>query len=114
MSNVLAEEADRAGGGRKVAGDAVEQRGLAGTVGAEHGAAFAGTYGDGDVGERGQRAEQPCDAAQLQGCAGTDGGEALGDAIHGRVLHLGDPAVDDGSGASAATGRSRRPTTRIR
>ncbi len=86
VRDVLAEETDGAGGGREVAGDAVEQRGLAGTVGAEHGAPLAGTHGDGDVGQRGERTEQSRHAAQLQRSAGADGGEALGDAIHGGAL----------------------------
>ena len=84
MGDVLAEEPDGAGSRRKIAGDAVEQRGLAGAVGAEHGAPLARTHGQRHVGQRGERAEQPRHAAQLEGCAGTDRGKALGDAIHGR------------------------------
>src|SRR6202790_2633990 len=44
VGHVLAEEADRAGGRGKIAGDAVEQRGLPSPVGAEHRAPLAGTY----------------------------------------------------------------------
>ena len=86
VRDVLAEEADGAGGRREIAGDAVEQRGLAGAVRAEHGAPLAGAHGNGDVGERRERAEQTGHAAQLQRRAGADGREALRDAIHGGIL----------------------------
>jgi len=76
VGDVLAEEADGAGGRRKIAGHAIEQRGLAGAVGAEHGAAFSRANREGDVGQRRKRAEQPRYAAQLQCGAGTDGRKA--------------------------------------
>ena len=47
--HVLAEEADHAGARREIAGDAVEQRGLAGAVRAEHGTPLARANRQGDV-----------------------------------------------------------------
>ena len=79
VRHVLAEEADRPGGRREVAGDAVEQRGLAGAVRAEHRAPLARPHGERDVGQCGERAEHPRDAAQLQRVRGADGAEAFGD-----------------------------------
>ena len=64
--HVLAEEADGAGGRQEVAGDAVEERRLAGAVRAEHGAPLAGTHGERDVDERRERAEEARHAAQLE------------------------------------------------
>src|SRR5262245_1661784 len=79
MSYVLAKEANGTRGRRKVAGDAVEQRRLAGAVGAEHGAALAGTYVDSDVGQCGERAEHSRDAAQLQRIGRSGSVQASGD-----------------------------------
>jgi hypothetical protein len=42
VGHILAEEADPPFAGREIAGDRVEQRRLAGAVGAEHAAALAG------------------------------------------------------------------------
>ena len=64
--DVLVEEADAAGGRQEVAGDGVEQRRLAGAVGAEHGAPLAGRDPHADAGERHQRAEVPRHAFELE------------------------------------------------
>jgi hypothetical protein len=112
MRDVLAEEADGAGGGREVPGDAIEQRGLAGAVGPEHGAPLTRAHGDGDVGERGQRAEHARDAAQLERGSSTDHRKSLRNAIHGRPLRFG--RGQHRCAASAPTGRSRHRTTRTR
>ena len=64
---VLAEEADRPARQREVAGDGVEERGLAGSVRAEHGAALARPHGHGNVRESGERAEAAADAGQFEG-----------------------------------------------
>ena len=114
VGDVLAEEADGAGGRREIAGDAVEQRGLARAVRAEHRAPLAGPHRHGHVGQRGERAEQPGDAPQLQRRAGADGGQALRDAIHGRGLPVPHCAADRPRLRHASTGRSRRPATRTR
>ena len=112
MGDVFAEEADRAGRGREVAGDAVEQRGLAGAVRAEDCAPFTWPHRDGDIGQRRERAEQPRHAAQLQRGAGADRKQALRDAIHGfRPDGLGQSHC---AGAIAPTVRPRRRTTRTR
>ena len=66
VGHVFAEETDPPRGRRKIAGDGVEQRGLAGAVGAEHGAPLAGADPKVDVGERDERAELPPDAFQFQ------------------------------------------------
>ena len=66
VGDVLAEEADAAGGRHEVAGDGVEQRRLAGAVGAEHRAPFAGRDPHVDAGERHQRAEMPGHAFELE------------------------------------------------
>ena len=58
LGHVLAEEAHAAGGRREVAGDDVEQRRLAGAVGAEHGPALAGRHRERDVVDGAQRAER--------------------------------------------------------
>jgi hypothetical protein len=57
VGHVLAEKPDGAGGRRKITGDAVEQGGLAGAIGAEHGAPFAGTHRQCDVSQGGERAK---------------------------------------------------------
>jgi hypothetical protein len=62
--DVLAEEADPPGRGREVAGDGVEQRGLAGAVGADQGAALPRGDGERDVLDRLERAEGPGDALE--------------------------------------------------
>ena len=82
--DVLAEEADRAGGRREVAGDAVEERRLPGAVRAEHSAPLAELDRQRDVDERRERPEQASHAPELERVRDSDGGEALGDAIHGR------------------------------
>ena len=64
--DVLAEEADAPGGRREVPGDGVEERRLAGAVGAQHGAALAGGHRHGDARERHQRAEVPRHALEIQ------------------------------------------------
>ena len=79
VRHVLAEEADGAGGRGEIAGDAVEQRGLAGAVRAEHGAPLARAHRQRDVGQRRERAEQPRHAAQLERVGGADGAQAFGD-----------------------------------
>jgi len=65
--HVLAEEADPPGGGREIAGDGVEQSGLAGAVGADERAALARGDREGDVLDRGERAEHPGDALEHEG-----------------------------------------------
>ena len=73
VGHVLAEESDRAGGRRKIAGDAVEERGFAGAVGAEHRAPLAGAHRQRDVGQRRERTEKPRHAAQFERGSGADG-----------------------------------------
>ena len=63
LGDVLAEEMDPPGGGREVAGDGVEQRRLAGAVGAEDGVLLAGGDRQRDVVDRAQRAERARHAA---------------------------------------------------
>jgi hypothetical protein len=69
---------------QKISRDAVEQRRLAGPIGAQNRAALARPRRQRHVGESGERAEQPRHAAQFERVAGSDGGEALSDAIDGR------------------------------
>src|SRR5205814_1716960 len=57
MGDVFAEEADRSRRGRKVAGDAVEQRRLAGAIRTKDRAPFARPHRDGDIRQRRERAE---------------------------------------------------------
>ena len=82
VGDVFAKEPDRSRGRQKVAGNAVEERGLAGAVGAEHRAPFARFDRQGDVVERGQRTEQARHAAQFKRVCGTRGGEAFGGGLH--------------------------------
>ena len=66
VGDVLAEEADAAGRRQEIAGHGVEQRRLAGAVGAEDRAPFAGRDPHIDAGERHQRAEMPRHAFELE------------------------------------------------
>ena len=65
--HVLTEESHPAPRGREVAGDDVEQRGLAGAVGADHGTALPHGDRERDVLDRAQGAERPGDALQHEG-----------------------------------------------
>src|SRR5262245_4731755 len=80
--HVLAEEADGAGTRREVARDAIKERGLAGAVGAEHGAALARAYAQCNVGQCRKRAEHAGHTAQMERIGGARGGKALGDGGH--------------------------------
>src|SRR5690349_20984073 len=82
MGYILAEEANGARSRWKVTGDAVEQRRLAGAVGAEHGAALTGTHVDRNVGQRGECTKHPRDAAQLQGIGRSGRVQASADGGH--------------------------------
>ena len=64
--DVLAEEADAAGRRQEIAGDGVEQRGLARAVGADDRAPLAGCDPHVDAGEGHQGAEVPRHAVELQ------------------------------------------------
>ena len=112
MRHVLAEEADRAGGRGEIAGDAVEQRGLAGAVRAEHGAPLARPHRERDVGQRRERAEQPRHAAQLQRvrrCRRRSGVRRRRAAIRpSRRAHPRAMRRSHARRASAPTGRARR------
>ena len=112
--DVLAEEPDRARARQEISGDAVEQRRLAGAVGAEHRATLARPHRQRDIGQRRERAEQPRDAAQFERIAGPDRGEALSDAIHGRRPPGSHSRSSPRDGASAPKGRSRRRARRTR
>jgi hypothetical protein len=70
LGDVLAEETDPAGGRRKVAGDGVEERRLAGAVRAEHGVLLAGLHGKGDVVDRAKRAEGARHVVENEGVVG--------------------------------------------
>ena len=80
--HVLAEEPHRSRGRRKIAGHAIEQCRLAGAVRSKHGAPLAWPHREGDIGQRRQCAEQPGDAAQLDGVAGAGCGHPFGDGTH--------------------------------
>src|SRR5262245_40772953 len=111
VRHVLAEEADGAGVRREVACDAVEERGLTGAVGAQHGAALAGAYIESYIGESGQRPEQPRHAPQLQRVGGARGVQALGNGGgHGLASPL--PGLRSRSRRSMrALNRSHSPST---
>ena len=64
--DVFVEKADTPRGRHEVAGDGVEQRRLAGAVGADHRPPFAGGDFHADAGERYQRAEVPCHAFEFE------------------------------------------------
>ena len=70
VGDVFAEEMDPPGGGREVAGDGVEQRGLAGAVGAEDRVLLAGGDRQRHVVDGAQRAEGARHAAEHQGIVG--------------------------------------------
>ena len=76
--HILAKEADAPRRRRKVAGDRVEQRRLAGAVGAEDRPPLAGSNPQVDVGEGDQSAELAADALELQR-EGAVGREPFGD-----------------------------------
>src|SRR5438477_11294914 len=78
--HILAEEDDAAAIGAIVAADDIEQRGLAGAVGAEDGQPLAGLDGEGDAFERHQRAERAAHALEHEGvgAAGRRGGRHRG------------------------------------
>ena len=67
MRHIFAEEADAAGGGREVAGDRIEQRGLARAIGAQNAAPLAGIDREIDAGEGHERAEAPAHALEDEG-----------------------------------------------
>ena len=70
LGDVLAEEAHAARGRREIAGDDVEQRRLAGAIGADHRPPLARRHRERDVLDGAQRAECPRDALELEGVTG--------------------------------------------
>ena len=73
-ADIVAVELDRAARRRHVAADQVEERGLAGAVGPEHGATLALGDVEVDVAHREQPAETPADPPQAEGRRGVLGG----------------------------------------
>src|SRR5688572_21194364 len=73
--DVLAEEKDPALGGREVSGDHVEQGGLAGAVGADHGTALARGDRERDILDRAQGAEVAGNALEDEGLFLRDQGQ---------------------------------------
>src|SRR5207244_8091028 len=114
VGNILAEEADGARRRQKVAGDAIEECGLASAIRTEYRAALARSHGNSDVGESRERAKQPCHAAKLECGAGADHRTMLCDTIH--VPAFLSPALRRTGCATASvpTGRSCRRRTRTR
>ena len=113
--DVLAEEAHGARGGREVAGDGVEQRGLAGAVGADQRAALARGDRERDVLDRLERAERAGDALEHEGVTRRDRRPAvlakLGDGGHVEVGLERD--APEARGAPRSRDAPRPPRSRI-
>ena len=111
--HILAEEADQPGRRQEIAGDAVEERGLARAVRTENRAPLARAHGERHIGNGGQRAEHLRDAAQFQRVAGADIGLPQRNGarrVHRRV-HAAPPVPSASRRCRRARQRSHRPST---